>query len=816
MWRNFLIRANFQTLCYSAESNRPATIRKIGLGLLYSFLILFLFPSCGTNKYLEPGQTYLQKNKVQFEAPKKIKNQRAIKYDLSTIYKQNPNEKSLRLFRTRLWFYYKFSNSKKSSKFRNWVKRVIAEPPAIYSEELADATAQTMQYFMQNQGYYDAEVTFKPVHKKKTTSVVYTVKPNDLYTIDSLKFVSKDEQIQRILNDISDKSFLKHGREVSNSLFDKEKERIKKTIKNLGYAYFDHNFIDPAGYVDTSKHLVDVVYEVLPLKDGKPHPIYRIGSIDVIPRYNPADQTTLKDTIINGLNFHIDPVKPFLKPQTVAKAILLRPGELFKNDNLDRTNQSLANLEIYKFISVKPTIDSLDPGLLNFEIRLTPKKRMVLGWDIEANTSNYSNSTNNSPVSLLGVAARSSYKNRNLFRNATTLTAEFLAGTELNFSDSFSIWSVDIQANFEIFIPKYKGVTGFWKGLNALGIVSDNFFTRLKEKAKTRISFNYNKFSTVNYYRYNSFNTTLGFDLQLSASDRIRVNTTGINYFLPQTEPAFEDIIAGDQFLQRSITKQFFTGLLFRDLRFTHAGKSNRFGESWFFTAAAELSGAEVLAINSIYNRVAKKSGSFTIGDVDFEQFWRLELDGRYYRKFSSRYSVATRLNIGIAQPFGPYSPVTPYVKQFTIGGPNSIRAWSLRELGPGSYFDPTLTQTIFYQAADFKLEFSFEYRFDLFSFFEGALFLDGGNIWSLNKNDDRGADARLSTDFYKQLALGTGAGLRIDIKYAILRFDLGLKMRKPFLNPDIPDDSFWLIKDWKRLKNSDLLNLNLAIGYSF
>ncbi|MEM1322062.1 MAG: BamA/TamA family outer membrane protein [Bacteroidota bacterium] len=784
--------------------------------LLFSLLLVLLLSSCGTKKYLEPGQSYLTKNTVKFETRKKLKDKRGLSYDLKTIYKQKPNEKFLRLFRARLWLYHKFNNPNKSSKFRNWILNKIAELPAIYDEELADATAQTMKYFLQNRGYYDAKVSFAAKHRRKKTEVIYTVQPEDLYTVDTVNFVSSDEQVQRILDDISAESFIKQGQPVSESIFDREKGRITNTLKNLGYAFFDHNFIEPIGYVDTAKHLVNVVYEVLPQRNGQDHQIYTVGSIEVTPRYLPAEYAELKDSVINNVLFHINAERPFIKPETIQKAIMLRPGELFRKDNLDRTNRLLSNLEIYKFISVKPIVDTVQTNVINFEIRLTPKDRMVLGWDVETNTSNYSISTNGSPLSLIGMTGKVNFRHRNVFRNATILSAEFLAGSELDLGNNFSVFSLDVQANFDIFIPKYKGVTGFWRGLNALGLVSDRFYDKLRENAKTRFSLGYNNFSNFNLYSYNSLDFNRGFDLQLSPENRVRINTSGINYFSPRFTEFFQDsILDFNPFLERSFDRQLFTGFLFRDVNFAHTGKRNRFGQSWFFGASFELSGFETLLINRIYNNIADRTGPFSIDQVNFEQYIRLELDGRYYRRLSNRNSLAARLNIGLARPYGPYSQETPYVKQFAVGGPNSIRAWNLREIGPGAFLDPDATDNIFFQAADFKIEFGLEYRFDLIYVFEGAIFLDGGNIWAIDQDDPRGSEALLTNRFYEDFALGTGIGLRVDIKYAILRFDFGLKMRQPFTDPDDPTASRWLFNRWSNL-NDDLFNLNLAIGYPF
>ncbi|MEL6276620.1 MAG: BamA/TamA family outer membrane protein, partial [Bacteroidota bacterium] len=222
-------------------------------------------------------------------------------------------------------------------------------------------------------------------------------------------------------------------------------------------------------------------------------------------------------------------------------------------------------------------------------------------------------------------------------------------------------------------------------------------------------------------------------------------------------------------------------------------------------------------------------SGS-ELDTINFSQFAKVDLDYRFYKKLSSKHNIATRINIGIARPFGFTSDV-PYVKQFFVGGPTSIRAWAARELGPGGYDDPALDEInnplFFYQTGDLKLEFNFEYRFDLFWSLKGALFLDGGNVWTLDCDPTRlgsqfllrsgtpscatnGNETFVNEAFYQQIALGSGFGLRLDFAYFILRLDMGLRVRNPFREPTT--NRYW-VSPSESFQN---INFNLGLGYPF
>ncbi|MEL6864350.1 MAG: BamA/TamA family outer membrane protein [Bacteroidota bacterium] len=764
--------------------------------------------SCGTNKYLQPGQTYLNKNKIDFTSNSKVKNKGNLKYELSTIYKQKPNSRFLFLFRTRLWFHHRSSSPSDTNAIKRFMRRV-SEPPAIYDEESANRTAQSMQYYLQNKGYYDAKVTYKPYHKRKTTSVLYTVNTNQLYTIDSVFFISEDKQIERILQDISDESLLKPGAPLSESTFNKENSRVNKTLQNLGYAFFDPYYIKPLG--DSTERKANIYYEIHPPKGEKRHKVYTIGQVKVIPSYKPGQRTAKIDTLIEGIRFELEAERSFLKPATLLKAIFLRPGDVYQIDNVSKTNSQLANLDIYKVITINRIIDTLDDSRLNFDIYLTPKKKMVLGIDAEINSSNYA-AREDTRLSLFGTALSPSFRNRNLFRNATILSVEPYTGLEFDLRNNGQLFfSRDIKTTVDFQIPKFKDLNGFWWLMNRLSLISPTFYASIQDKAKTNLNLVYDNFSIIDFYSYQSFTASLGYNLQLSKVSRMQINTLGFNYLLPKFEEDFQALRDTNPFLEKSFDQQLFTGLLFQNFDYVYTGPTNRYGQSWYFRANLEISGLEVFAVNSLYNRFTSQTDTFRLNNTDFEHYVRLDLDLRTYLKFVSKYPLTLRLNVGIAQPYA-FSGEVPYVKQFALGGPYSIRAWQIRELGPGSYIERNVSENIpFFQAGDFKLEFNAEWRFDIFSPIQGAIFLDGGNIWTLQE-DERGPEAVLGTKFYNQIALGTGMGLRFDLGYFLFRLDFGVKMRQPFTDPENGIEDHWVL-DQFRWKD---INFNFALGLPF
>jgi outer membrane protein assembly factor BamA len=243
-------------------------------------------------------------------------------------------------------------------------------------------------------------------------------------------------------------------------------------------------------------------------------------------------------------------------------------------------------------------------------------------------------------------------------------------------------------------------------------------------------------------------------------------------------------------------------------------------------SANFELVGAEILAMNKGYNAIFDKSDEFQIKQgVGFSQFAKVELDLRHQKQFASERSFAARFNIGAALPFG-YTTDVPYVKQFFVGGANSMRAWAPRGLGPGGYQDPLADDPAnnfrLFQTGDFKMEMNAEYRFPILLWFKGAAFVDVGNIWTFQPDAERpGAEFSFrrgdkTYPFYKELAVAGGLGLRVDLSFFIFRFDVGMKLRYnapvgDALNP--PESAWW--NDFRGLSGKDL-GLNLGLGFPF
>jgi len=785
-----------------------------------SWLLLF---SCNTTKYLQEDEAFLKKSEIKFETAYKIKKQNKLEGDLLGVIKQKPNTKFLLI--NRRWFYYKSKKKQKAKDKKS--KRLIAEYPSIYSEVLAEETARSMEILLNKKGYYEGQVSFETKIINKQVDVIYIVNPKRLFTVDTIQFISKDTLIQNILNDIQSATVFKKGSPVSNQLYEAEKQRIRTHLRNVGYRNFYVNYFDQLSSTSDSATVakLSLALKVFPINDTTFHKTYRVGEVYVHPYYNPQNsEIYLKDSLINGIHFMLPKEKKHeVRSDIIASRIFLKKGELYSQNNYNKTVQNLGELGIFKFANINEKIVNDTTSTINFNIYLPANQRRSAGGNLEYKNTTSLNSATNS--NLNGVETSLSYQDKNAFGGSELFNANLRFGLQVgrNPAGSF-IDNYDISPQFDLSIPKFRDLFGFVRLMNNIGVFRDKFYGSLLENANTKLTFGLNWTQRRDFWRYFSADISLGYEIQNNPNKRYFIKQFGINIFQPTIEPgssgaeAFED----NPFLERAFNQdQLFTGLLFREFGFSFAGRNVRKSSNWRLFLNTEVSGLEALATNVISNQFRTENrDTFSLAGLAFAQFVSLDIDAQYFKFLRPTHSLAFRLNGGLAIPFGTAEDV-PYVKQFFAGGPNSIRAWRIRELGPGSYQDPITfpayqeNATPFYQTGDIKLIFSAEYRFLLFqsaSFdFEGTLFLDGGNVWTLKEDVDR-PGSQISTRFWREIALGTGFGINADFKYFILRLDLGYKLRNPYPNPN---GVYWAIQEFQEFGFRGI-NYNLGVGRAF
>lgn len=787
-------------------------------------LPLLLLSSCNVTKHLDTakGERFLIKNTIEFDAGRKLSlsENTALQYEYGSYFRQKPNKRPLLLLKQpwRVWHHYRFLN--RNSRYARWVNKVIAEPPAIYDENQAVRTAKNLERHLQNQGYLNATCTFETKTSgklKKDSNTVYkpyiaakyTLHFGPLHTIESVNMTAQDSNLLKIIRELPEPSLLKPGKPLDRALFDQEKLRISAALKNRGYAYFGPNFIRYSG--DSTGTRTRITLDVLNPGDTLRHKVYTLNKIYVYPAFIPDYNFIREDTTLNGIYYCTTEPKFNIKPKYLSRSISLQPSWPYLQREFDKTNRNLNGLGVYRFVSIKPVPDSTAADKLDVIINLTPNDEISTEWDADFNSSTSSGSL---VQNLIGAAASFTFQHRNLFHGAEHFSSSVRYNIEFDVSQRNNlIFSQQIKLQNDLVFPRFFDYLGIWDGLHRLKLgkrtaVGDELYNRMRNESRSRVALSYNFLNVTNFYYYNLFYATYGFDLRSSQEHQYSIDHIGIDVL----QPEFGQNFSPNEFLRKSFGNQLFTGFLLRSFSYTFAGRPNRFGERWGYRMSSEVSGLEILALNRLW-AIPFGRQEWKVGNLDYAQYFRMEMDGTYTRDFSEKLSAAVRVGSGVALAFGD-SRTVPFVKQYFIGGPSGLRAWRIRELGPGGFRDPNgPTRAPFFQSGDFRFEFNGELRFPLFWWFKGAVFVDGGNIWSLDQNDAR-KDARLSLNSYKNIALGTGAGIRFDFSYAVIRLDWGLKLRYPY-QPVEGRNSYWTPNLISKLQLRDFVT-NLSVGYPF
>ena len=517
---------------------------------------------------------------------------------------------------------------------------------------------------------------------------------------------------------------------------------------------------------------------------------FTIGNIYVYPDYSINKDTLAEDSsaaiYYKDLTI-LDPENKF-KPSVFDRSLLFKKGELYNRTDHNKSLNRLVNLGTFKFVKnqFKPS-DSID-GALDAYYYLTPlaKKSIRLELTGKTNSANY-----------LGTDVTLSWRNRNALRGAELLTVSASAGYEAQYSSN--------NSGFNIYRFGGEASLSWPRLITPFKLESSSAFI---PKTVAKLSFDFQSRSQL--YALESFKSSFGYQWKDNIRKEHQLNISEITYVRPfNVTDLYKDQIIQNPSLGRVIEEQLIFGPTYK-YTYTNTMETAK-TNTIFYQGSADLSGN---IVGLVTGANAKDGEQKEVIGVPFSQYIKLENDFRHYLKLGPGKELASRIIVGAGIPYGN-STQLPFIKQFFVGGTNSIRAFRARTIGPGSYnFEVDDNAFLPDQSGDLKLELNTEFRADLFSIVEGALFVDAGNIWLLNE-DEQKPGAAFSGDFLSELAVGTGVGLRFDLQFLILRTDLAFPIRVPYYekgNRWVLDQVDFGNSQWRR----DNLVFNLAIGYPF
>ena len=739
-----------------------------------------MFYSCSETKSLQEGQYLYDGAKIRINAKPRIKKseRKELNAELEDLVRPKPNGSFLGI-RVKLLL-YNLAGAPNGKGFRYWIREHLGEPPVLASYSVMEKSRAVLQNRLENRGYFKDTVLLDTTYKGRKMRARYTARIGDQYKIRNVVYPSDPDSLSQQIARMAKRSQLKKGAPYNLDAIKNERTRIDTRLKQRGYYYFSPDDLLIKADSTVGDHQVDMTLLIKKSTPAQAREVYRIGEVVVFADYDINTDTGKAVQQVPKYKGYtiIDSAKKF-KPEIISRALVFEPGELYNRRDHDLSLSRLISLGVFKFVKVRFDESDTAKNTLNAYYYLTPAQKKSIRFEVSGLTK--SDNANGGQVSI-------NWRNRNIFRGAELFTASAYAGLEKQFvGNGKSVNTNKLGLDFNLYFPRI--------------VAPFRFRTNSGFMPKTRVNLGYEYFDRKDQYTLNSFKTSFGYIWKESAEKEHTLDIARINYVNPtHIDPAFQLALDTNIILARSLERQFIVGPVY-NYNFNTQYRPNRKRNNFYFNGNLDLS-ANLLGIISgadVVNGKEKK-----IFNTPYSQYIRAELDFRHYLSFSKYTILASRLTGGIGYAYGN-SLTMPFVKEFFAGGANDIRAFRSRSLGPGSYYAGN-RDTAFLpdQPGDIKMEMNTELRFKLFSVVRWAFFVDAGNIWTL-RNDSLRPGSMISKNFLNQVAVGVGTGLRLDISILLIRLDVGIPVREPFL----PEHQRWVF-DHKNFV------LNFAIGYPF
>lgn len=778
-------------------------------------ILLVLLVGCSQTKFVPKGEYLLRGVDIA------VDNKKISKGDLNGVILQKPVRTFLGI-PAELWV-YNLSDSTGKTKVKRWFNKVfqkIGEPPVIFDSTLYANSLAGIDQYLNSKGYYNAVVKDTLIHRKgKFVKSRIHIKANAPYRLLDTRIVGSDTSLVAEVQRISSNSLLRKGIIFDSDILEKERERISTHLRNEGYFFFNKGYIvyEADSTVGDRKVLLNLVLKSsLGNKEDRGDirdaffQKYKVKEVNVFTNYEPTESLeddhyvqNFSSRVYNGLNI-MYAHKQNLSPELLNRTVLIRPDELYDNSKVNATYENLSGLKIFRTVSVQfkevgadSSAASKDSSIVKFvnskelvcNIYLTPS--LLQSYKVEGEL--YLSSQ------IWGVAGNIGYSHLNIFKGAEQFnlnfngSVDFLKGNvkedvinKVNKSKEFGISS-------SVYIPRF--------------LMPFNLQKRLKLMSpRTQFLGNYN-YQNRPYYTRNLVSFGFGYSWKFRNKTTISYTPINLSIIKMSNDEGLKSYLEDRPLLAAAFSDHFISSGVFSIIYNTQQVNSQN---SYFYSILnLEMAGNLLSAFNPAFKRIGTSDGkkAYSIWGMAYAQYVGSDYTVVYNQRLDSKNRLVYRFQVGAFFPYGN-SSVLPYEKYFYVGGANSLRGWQVRALGPGAV-PSTITKGQNDLGGDFRLEANFEYRYKLFWSFEGALFVDAGNVWFLPR-DHQSSDAtfRFNT-FIKQIAANTGLGLRLNLGYFIARFDVGMKM----VDPSKPYGSRFLFNSAPR---SDYFSYHIGIGYPF
>jgi outer membrane protein assembly factor BamA len=702
---------------------------------IFIFLLLTaLLASCSVTKFVPEGEYLLDKVKVKCDTNALGVNPS----ELRQLVRQRGNSRWFSTARLPLATYS--LSGRDTTKWINRFLRSIGEAPQLYDSASTRASMEILQTQLQNMGYLRASVDVYNEIKGKKLVTTYLLHPRKPYFINKVDYEIRDSAIAVVLNLAdSTRRGLKSGMMFNVANLDNERSRISNYLTNRGYYRFNKDFISYKADSVPGSHLIDITLVLDKYRSGEesnlPHQVYTIGDVKFVSG-NPNDSVIL------------------LRQSVLDNNTFLESGALYAFDDLQSTYNHFGRLGAVRYTNISFHESDFEP-VLDCDIHVSTNKPSTISFQPEGTNT----------AGDLGAAVSLTYQNRNIFHGSENLSIvlrgayEAIRGLEGYSNKNFMEYSTEVRLSFPRFIAPLLS-SSFRRRVNASSEVS------LLYDLQNRPEFMRRVFSVAWRYKWNDQNH----------HDRYQVDLLDLNYIsMPWISETFKKEYLDNTDSRNSILRYNYENLFIMKLGFGYTYNNGVYA----IKTSVESAGNLLNLASNVFNFHQNSDGQYTFIDIAYAQYVRGMFD--FTRNFVLDYNnqLVFHFGFGIAYPYGN-SNILPFEKRFFSGGANSVRGWSVRSLGPGKFIGTDGRIDFINQTGDMKLDLNLEYRANLFWKFGGALFVDAGNIWTLRNYEDQPGGQFKMSEFWQQLAVSYGLGIRLNFDYFVVRFDMGMKAVNP------------------------------------
>jgi len=786
--------------------------------LLFRILLplIAIAVSCSPVKHVPQGEYLLDKVKIETTGTEGQLDTE----ELVNFLRQAPNHKVLGFAKLQLAT-YSLSGADTTRWYNRWLRRV-GQAPVIYDPELTEASRRQLEQAIVNRGYLNATVSTDTISNpaKKRMEVRYLINAGSPHRISSIDYNIDDPAVRHIVLADTSVADIHAGMPLDRTMLDNERTRIATILRNAGYFEFNREFINyTADTVAGSKNVALTLNLRSPsarTSESGQGSRTRLGALaDSLLAVDPGHHRyefnrvvflvegegglgNLRDTVEYHGKAFVYSDDCYLRPQLLDDMCYIEPGSEYSARAIERTYEALGRLSIVKFINIEMEAAGRkgSTGLLDAYIHLSRNKKQGITAELEGTNSEGD----------LGFGLGLTYQHRNLARGSETLTTKLRA--------SYESLSGNVDGLVNNRYTEYAAEVGITFPQFECPFLSKRIKQKFLASTEFAVSFNYQE--RPEYTRIIA-GAAWKWKWQQQRTDGLRRQTfdlIDINYVrLPRSTIDFIDQIAPSNPLLRYSYEDHFIMRL--GYTYSHTNRrvatatSNAFSIQPYVTSlrvSGETAGNLLYGLSSLVGQ-KRSDGVYKILGIQYAQYVKGEIDYTYTRNLNSRNALSAHVGFGIAVPYGNSSMV-PFEKRFYAGGANSVRGWGVRTLGPGAYDARNSVTDFINQCGDIRLDLSLEYRAKLFWVFEGALFIDAGNIWTIRNYENQPGGEFKFNKFSKQIAAAYGVGLRMDFTYFLLRFDLGFKAHNPAQGQEA-----WPLLHPKWSRDA---NFHFAVGYPF